>query len=158
MLGRRCRVGLFACGCFAAKTMLAIPWCMLCYQSRLDLFSSRDALSSLLLEVLKVCENSKWASSIVIYVCVTKHSAFNLEHELITMILIHGGFKFYCGVPTSQAKTGPCRTYESSFSWHTMGVKLTTMVPPCIEISVGPGWYITVIVVHAHSCLLGYQA
>jgi len=40
------------------------------------------------IQVLKVCENSNRASSIVIYVCVTKHSAFNWAHELITTSLI----------------------------------------------------------------------
>lgn len=35
------------------------------------------------IEVLKICEKSKGASSIVIYVCVTKYSAFNWKHELI---------------------------------------------------------------------------
>ena len=42
-----------------------------CFATKVALVSSLvDALSSLLLEVLTVCENSKQTSSIVIYVCV----------------------------------------------------------------------------------------
>ena len=98
------------------------------------------------IEVLKICENSKRPSSIVFYacvcvcVCMTKHSAFNWEHEL----LITTWLKFSCGVPTSpkgkrSSQVVNLINYESRsfrpFGRHTVGVKRITT--PCIHVSAG---------------------